>query len=168
MNTEEYIITNATADDANEILALYKLQIGREFCPWTDLYPEMMEIEFDLSRDALFVMKDQEGKIISAISIDDDDAVTKLPYWTKELSPGAELARLAVHPDYQNQGIARKMLIYAMKELPNRGFKSVHFLVNRLNVKALRSYDKLNFSNVGECEMFDQPFYCYEKDLKDI
>ena len=61
-----------------------------------------------------------------------------------------------MHPDYQNQGIARIMLLYAMRELPNRGYRSVHFLVNRLNVKALRSYDKLNFNNVGECEMFDK------------
>lgn len=165
---DDYIINNATRQDANEVLALYKMQIGRAFCPWTDNYPDMQEIEFDLSRNALFVMKNKEGKIIAAISIDEDEAVSKLPYWTKQLAPGGELARLAVHPDYQNQGIARIMLLYAMRELPNRGYRSVHFLVNRLNVKALRSYDKLNFNNVGECEMFDQPFYCYEKDLANI
>lgn len=162
------VFVQATAEDTAEILKLYKMQIGREFCPWTEHYPDMQEIEFDLNRDSLFVMKDENGKIIAAISLDQDETVEELACWTKELQPGGELSRLCVHPDYQNQGIARQMLLYGMKVLKERGKRSVHFLVNRLNVKALRSYDKLKFNNVGECFLFEQPFFCYEKDLEEI
>ena len=66
------VIEQATAKDKDEILKLYRAQLGREFCPWNEYYPSMEEIDFDLSRDALFVMR-QEGKIVAAISIDDDD-----------------------------------------------------------------------------------------------
>lgn len=166
--TEEMIITDATRQDTEAILALYKLQLGREFCPWTEAYPGLQEIEFDLSRNALFVMKEKSGAILAAVSIDEDEAVAALPYWTEKLAPGGELARLAVHPDYQNRGIARQMLLYAMERLKKRGYKSVHFLVNRHNVKALRSYDKLSFQIVGTCEMYEQPFYCYEKELANM
>lgn len=158
-------ITLAKEQEKEEILALYKMQIGRAFCPWTEHYPGMDTIEYDLERDALFVMKNASGMIIAAITLDLDEEVEKLIYWTKELAPGGELSRLAVHPDYQNQGIAQKMLLHGMQVLKERGHKSVHFLVNRLNEKALRSYEHLHFNNVGECFMYEQPFYCYEKAL---
>ncbi|SDB23749.1 Acetyltransferase (GNAT) family protein [Pseudobutyrivibrio sp. YE44] len=154
----------ATQADKNEILKLYKSQLGREYCPWNEYYPEMEEIDFDLSRDSLFVMKD-DGKIIAAITIDDDEEVTSLPYWTDELLPGAELSRLAVDTSLQGQGIAKEMVIYGMKEIKRRGFKSLHFLVNRNNVKALKCYSSFDFEKVGECEIFEQPMYCYEKAL---
>lgn len=158
-------IIPATENDREQVLGLYRSQIGREFCPWSDHYPGDQEITFDLSRDSLFVMKDENGRVISAISIDLDQNVEELPCWSKELAPGGELSRLAVSSDYQNQGIAREMILYAMQVLRDRGYRSVHFLVNRLNTKAVRSYDHLNFCHVGSCELYDQPFWCYEKEL---
>lgn len=103
--------------------------------------------------------------LIAAISIDDDPQVERLDCWSHKLAPGAELSRLAVHPDFQNQKIARQMLVFGMEELARRGYKSVHFLVNKLNVKALRSYAVFGFDTVGECSLFGQPFLCYEKSL---
>jgi len=161
-------IVAAKAEDKEEILKLYKMQLGREFCPWDEHYPEAKEIDFDLPRDALFVMKeDTEAgeKIIAAISIDDDPNVESMECWSKDRKPGAELARLAVHPDWQNQGLARQMLAFGMEKIKERGYKSVHFLVNRLNTKALRSYAVFGFETVGECSLYDQPFFCYEKAL---
>jgi len=138
MNGRKIVL--AEEKDKEEILALYKSQLGREYCPWNEYYPEVEEIDFDLSRDSLFVMKEAE-RIVAAISIDDDDSVTSLPYWTKELQPGAELSRLAVDPKLQGQGIAKEMLSYGMDEIKRRGFKSIHFLVNRTNVKAMKCYE---------------------------
>ena len=156
-------IVAATEENKEEILKLYKIQLGREFCPWDDSYPGMKEIEFDLSRESLFVMIDgqenntdagsKEDRIIAAISIDDDPQVERLDCWSHKLAPGAELSRLAVHPDFQNQKIARQMLVFGMEELARRGYKSVHFLVNKLNVKALRSYAVFGFDVVGECSL---------------
>lgn len=155
----------ATAADTDEILKLYHSQIGREFCPWTEHYPGEQEIAFDLSRNALMIKRNDAGVIVATISIDDDKAVEELSCWSEALKPGGELARLAVHIDYQNQGLAREMLSYGMEELKKRGYKSVHFMVNKYNEKALRSYAPLGFSNVGDIFMYEQPFYCYEKEL---
>ena len=57
----------AKEEDRDEILALYREQVGQEFCPWSEEYPSNDTIDFDLSRDALFVMK-SEGRIIATIS----------------------------------------------------------------------------------------------------
>ncbi|MCR4787130.1 MAG: GNAT family N-acetyltransferase [Lachnospiraceae bacterium] len=159
------MITNAQEKDKEEILKLYRMQIGRKFCPWDEHYPSEDEIEYDLSRDSLFVMKDDEGNIIAAISIDSDEQVEALEFWSKELSPGGELSRLAVHPDHQNKGIAPMLIKHCMEVLKERGYKSVHFLVNKNNEKALRSYASLGIPKVGETFMYEQPFFCYESRL---
>ena len=67
--------------------------------------------------------------------------------------------------EFQNQGIARELLAGVMEELKNRGYQAVHLLVAKDNVKALRSYDKLNFESVGECELWGHMYWCYEKAL---
>jgi ribosomal protein S18 acetylase RimI-like enzyme len=68
-------------------------------------------------------------------------------------------------PDEQSKGYGRIMLQYAMDELKRRGYKGIHFLVNKHNVKAIRSYAVFGFNVVGECHMFEQDFLCYEKSL---
>lgn len=47
----------------------------------------------------------------------------------------------------------------------NFNYLSVHFLVNKYNTKAIRSYDALDFQIVRECDLYDQPYLCYEKAL---
>ena len=158
------IIENAVADDKDEILKLYKTQLGREFCPWNEDYPTEEEIDFDLSRDALFVMRD-DGKIIAAISIDEDENVDRLECWSPDLWPGGELSRLAVSPEYQNRGIAKEMVKKGLSELKKRNYKSLHFLVNKNNLKARNCYSHFPFVKVGECEIYDQPMLCYEMKL---
>ena len=157
-------IFEATEEDRGEILALYRAQIGREFCPWNEDYPSDEEISFDLSRDALFVLK-EDGRIRAAISLEEDEDVDSLSCWSDELKPSGSIARVAVLPDEQNRGYGRIMLQYAMDELKRRGYRGVHFLVNKHNVKAIRSYAVFGFDVVGECHMFGQDFLCYEKGL---
>jgi len=49
--------------------------------------------------------------------------------------------------------------------LKKQGKRSVHFLVCKTNKKALRSYEKLHFDVVGESDLFDEDWWCYEKEL---
>ena len=146
----EYKIVPATENDKAEILSLYKAQIGRENCPWTEDYPSSESIDFDLKRDALFVLK-TDGKIKAAISLEEDEDV--------------EVARVAVLPEAQNKGLGRIMMQYAMDELKRRGYKGIHILVNKHNIKAIRCYEVFGFNTVGECHMYEQDFLCYERKL---
>ena len=163
-NKMDYNIVMATEADRDELLSLYRVQHGRKFCPWSDDYPSDETIDFDLSRDALFVMK-MNGSIIAAISLDEDEDVNNLPYWNDELSPEGELSRLAVLPSMQGKGIGRIMMQFGMDELKRRGYRGIHILVNKYNTKAIRSYAVFGFNVVGECHLFEQDFLCYEKEL---
>ncbi len=160
----EYEIVMAVKEDKEEILSLYKKQLGREFCPWNEEYPSEKNIDEDLSRNALFVMKN-EGIIKAAISIEEDEEVDLLPCWDKKLAPEGELARLAVLPQEQNKGLGRIMLRFGMEELIRRGYKGIHILVNKHNTKAIRCYDVFGFKVVGDCYMYEQDLWCYEKKL---
>lgn len=46
----------ARREEAEEILQLYRSLIGTEYCVWTENYPTEREVEFDLSRNALFCL----------------------------------------------------------------------------------------------------------------
>lgn len=161
---EEGRIVPATEEDREEILALYQAQKGREYCAWSEDYPSNETIDFDLSRDALFVLK-RDGRIRAAVSLEEDEDVARLPYWNKELAPEGELARVAVLPEEQNKGLGRIMMQFGMDELKRRGYRGIHMLVNKHNDKAIRCYAVFGFGVVGECHMFDQDFLCYEKEL---
>ncbi len=157
-------IVMAKEEDRDEILALYREQVGQEFCPWSEEYPSNDTIDYDLSRDALFVMK-SEGRIIATISLDEDEEVNSLTCWDDRLAPEGELSRLAVARDMQNKGLARIMLNYGMEELKRRGCRGIHILVGKHNTKALRSYAVFGFRKVGECHLFGEDFYCFEKEF---
>ena len=157
-------IVLASDGDREQIMKLYKEQIGREFCAWDEDYPSAETIDFDLSRDALFVLKEND-EVIAAISIEIDEDVDGLECWDRKLFPGGELARLAVTPSMQGKGIARMMMKHGLKALKDREYKSIHFLVNKHNIPAIKSYAKFGFNVVGECHMYDQDFLCYEKEL---
>ena len=160
----DYKIVPATENDKAEILSLYKAQIGRENCPWTEDYPSSESIDFDLKRDALFVLK-TDGKIKAAISLEEDEDVDNLSCWDKTLAPEGEVARVAVLPEAQNKGLGRIMMQYAMDELKRRGYKGIHILVNKHNIKAIRCYEVFGFNTVGKCHMYEQDFLCYERKL---
>ena len=160
----DYEIVMATEQDRNEILALYKEQIGKEYCPWDEEYPSNETIDLDLSRDALFVMK-MNGSIKAAVSIEEDELVNRLPCWNKNLAPLGELARVAVLPEEQGKGLGRIMLQFGMDELKRRGFKGIHILVGKYNTKAIKCYAVFGFHIVGECYMYEQEFLCYEREL---
>ena len=160
----DYEIVLAKEENRAEILALYKAQIGREFCPWTDEYPSDVTIDFDLSRDALYVLK-MDGRIKAAVSLEEDEDVDNLSCWDATKAPEGELARIAVDPEEQSKGLGRIMLRFGMDELKRRGFKGIHMLVNKHNKKAIRCYSVFGFDVVGECSMYDQDFLCYEKEL---
>lgn len=157
-------ILNATIADVPEILALYDANRGG-LADWSDTYPNEDTIEFDLARDALFVMKNENGEILAAISIDEDEEVNKLDLWNKEIKPAGEVSRLCVRGDARGQGIARQMMQHTFNIMKGQGIKIVHILVRKGHYIALSSYAHLDFVQVGECYLFDKEFICMEKIL---
>lgn len=157
-------ITYATEFDKKEILALYRSMIGTDGCTWSTDYPNEELLEMDLANNNLYCLKDDDQELIATISIDQDKEVDALPNWTL---PGksAELARIAVRSDYQNQGIARELITTVLEFLPSRGYTAAHYLVSENNKKALASYNKLGFTQCGTSDLYGEHWLCFEKAL---
>ena len=162
---KSYVFQSANEKDLEEIRALYTSAIGSPGCTWDEGYPNAECTRADWERGDLFCLKTEDGEIAGVIAVDADEIVEKLPCWTTSLQPGAELARLVVKESYQNQGIAKQLLLCGMKELIKRGYRSVHFLVSKTNERALRAYEPLGFNNRGEWSGYDHDWWCYEKAL---
>lgn len=89
----------ASPADKDKILALYRTMLYGP-ADWNENYPNEETIEFDMSRDALFVMKNDSDEVIAAISIDKDDEVDALSCWDKSLAPSGEFSRICVQGKY--------------------------------------------------------------------
>lgn len=157
-------IYTASQEDKREILNLYRTMLNGP-AEWNEYYPNEDTIEFDLSRNALFVMKNNVGQIIAAISIDEDENVDRLSCWSEELMPSAEFSRLCVRKDMQHQGIAKEMIRYVFEILKKQGKKGVHILVKAGHKAALSLYGSLGFQVVGESSLFGKDFICMEIDI---
>lgn len=72
---------------------------------------------------------------------------------------------LSIRETEQNHGLARVMIQKTMEELKKSGMKGVHFLVSKTNERAMRSYQKLNFTKCGESDLYGEDWWCYEKAL---
>lgn len=155
----------AKQEEKEQIMDLYRKAIGSTGCTWSLDYPNEAIFDSDILRKALFCLKEETGEIIGAISIDDDKVVDELPYWTNDWQPGAELARLVVREDYQGCGIAGILIQSIMEELILRGYRSVHYLVSKNHERAVRAYAALDFTLMGETDLFGEHFLCYEKRL---
>lgn len=154
----------ASPADKDKILALYKTMLHGP-AEWDEDYPNEETIEFDMSRNALFVMKNDDDEVIAAISIDKDNEVDSLPYWDKSLAPSGEFSRICVRNDMQNQGIARRMILHVFEVMRKDGKKGAHILVKTGHEAALALYGKLGFKTVGECFMYGKDFICMEVKL---
>ncbi len=158
-------IALARQENFEIVMNLYRAAVGEEGCAWNEYYPNEEDIRRDIERDSLYCAWNDSGEIISAFAIDSDEEVDGLPCWTAALAPSGEIARLVVGRRWQNRGIARQMILFAMEVLRKRGCKGVHFLVSKTNERALRSYGKLDFERVGEADLYGLDWYCFEKPL---
>ena len=156
-------IITATKEDLPELMELYRSLFDTPGCTWSDDYPTEDIISADLLAEHLFCMKNDEGKIIAAISIENDPAVACLTNWTIPSDTVMEISRVAVHKDYHGNGIARMMICYAMEYLKQQHYEGAHFLVSQHNLRALMSYAPLGFTCCGHSHIFDHDWYCYEK-----
>ena len=161
-----YKFDHVKESEADTVLELYQSLLGTPFCAWTKDYPSRRDVQYDLSRHALYCLRTEDtGEIVGVITIDEDEKVESLSCWTPSLQPSRELSRLGVREAYQNQGLARRLMAGAIEELRRQGFRSVHILVARDNKKAQASYRVFAYQKVGECFMQEHDYWCYEKIL---
>jgi len=112
------------------------------FIPLWQFSPSGLEAGFQESAFAT-VVENSDGIIAYQIST--------------STSFGGHLARLAVHPHYQNRGIGYALLQDVLKEFQRRGARNVTVNTQLSNISSLALYAKARFRRTGE----EYPVYQY-------
>lgn len=163
------MIRKATTKDIKSILRITKScakhMIKNGIFQWNEHYPNKSEFEKDIDRNELYVLEIDKiiiGCIVISTFMDEDYIPVN---WLTLNTNNIYIHRLAIHPEYQGQKLAKKLMDYAENFAKTNNFSSVRldtFSKNKRNqiFYELRGYKKLDeifFSNQS-----DFPFYCYE------
>ena len=123
-------IRRMTLDDLPVVVELDKLSFT---LPW----PE---------RSFRFELTDNPASRCWVVELD-GKVVGMLVAWM--LVDEAHIATLATHPDYRRQGIARKLLTYALRYMSKEGAVTSFLEVRESNLAAREMYRKFGYDEVG-------------------
>ena len=70
---ESMRIERASACDAEEIFNLYRSLIDEPYGTWSEEYPDRELVDEDLAEQTVFVMRDAQRRIVSAIVMEQSD-----------------------------------------------------------------------------------------------
>jgi ribosomal protein S18 acetylase RimI-like enzyme len=167
-------IVLATMKEIEEIMGLIKDCIkdmeSRGIHQWGDFYPTRQIIEDDIENGSMYVAEEND-EVLGIITINEEQP----PEWGNVNWSAQEgriitVHRLAVKPIRQKQGIGERLLDYAETHAINNGCTFVRLDAYSGNPRALRLYEKHQYSRVGQIRFpeRDLVFYCYEKKLKNL
>lgn len=166
------MIVLANKSEIPEILLLTRAcateMISHNIYQWNEHYPTAAAFEHDIERGELYVLKEDTtiiGTIV--ISTEMDDEYLDINWLTPSVD-NLYIHRLAVHPNAQGQGNARRLMDYAYAFAKANSVVSIRldtFSQNKRNQKfyEARGYKKLG--NIFFPKQSEHPFYCYERVL---
>ena len=132
---------------------------------WNEAYPNKQAFQKDLERDELFVLLKKNSVIgcitISTLKDKEYDAIK----WRTQDDSNYYIHRLAVHPDVQHQGYAKKLMDYAEHLATISGAVSVRLDTFSQNKRNQRFYEARGYQKLGDVYFPRQtslPFHCYE------
>lgn len=161
--TAEITIRRALPEELEAAMKIYRTLIGTEGCTWDEGYPDRETVLAGIKSGGLY-FAELDGKIAAcAFCGEDDEDLKSLSGWSGEIKNPCFFARIGVLPEYQGRKIASALLGFFLRTMPGAGFDGMHFLVSRTNFPALALYAKFGFENAGECEMFGEQWYMYER-----
>lgn len=117
---------------------------------WDENYPDAESLKADLSSRNLFIHK-EDGIITGCVVLNEtqDEAYSTVT-WKNETPPFLVVHRLAVHPDYQGRGIARKLMDFSEDLAQRSGYKSIRLDTYSQNARNLKFYANRGYDNRGK------------------
>ena len=138
---------------------------------WNETYPNVEVFQNDIERGELYVfileaVPDGRQEMVACIVISTEmDEKYKSVNWLSQTSDHYYIHRLAVHPDYQGNGIARKLIDFAEDLAVQNNKVSIRLDTFSKNLRNQKFYEVRDYKRLGSIYFPDQsefPFYCYE------
>ncbi|WP_282936477.1 GNAT family N-acetyltransferase [Paenibacillus sp. RC67] len=137
----------------------------RNIDQWDEYYPTIAVFQNDLHNKQMYGIQ-KEGQWIGAVVVNEaQDTEFEGLSWQDQSGKAVVIHRLAVHPDYQGQGIGKKLLQFAEMEAAAHPYTSIRLDAYSANLAAIGMYEKAGYTKVGEVRypFHNHPFYVYEK-----
>lgn len=164
------MIRKANLTQIDEILQLTRacatFMISKGIHQWNENYPSRDAFEEDIKRDELSVYIKRD-RIIGTVVVSTlkDDIYNTITWLTPADAHCVYIHRLAVHPDFQGQGIAQQLMQFAEDYARKNGFLSVRLDTFSKNDRNNTFYTKRGYKKLDPVYFLKQsefPFYCYE------
>jgi ribosomal protein S18 acetylase RimI-like enzyme len=165
------IIEKARPEQLSEIFEIFaacKRSLEKEnIFQWTDQYPAIHHIAGDIENGFLYSINSL-GKSLGVINISEiEEPEYKSIGWSDNGGRCLVIHRLAVHPDSQKLGLARKLMDFAEHIARESAFTSIRLDAYSGNERVLRFYESRGYQKRGEVNFPGRalPFFCYEKEI---
>lgn len=130
---------------------------------WDDLYPAKRDFQKDIEKSQLYVGS-VNGQIAVIYTLNQEcDNAYKNGKWKYKDGSFYVVHRLCVNPAFQNKGIAKSTLLYIEEQLKETGIHVIRLDVFSNNPFALRLYNSLGYSRVGDADWRKGKFFLMEK-----
>lgn len=167
------MIRRAKASEISRLLEITQAcathMITEGIFQWNEHYPSRLAFDNDVDRDELYVYE-KGHEIIGCIVISTfkDEEYQSVSWLTKD-SIHYYIHRLAVHPEFQSQGIAQELMNYAEAKARQANIASIRLDTFSQNKRNQRFYEQRGYKRLGDIYFPKQsvhPFHCYELVLK--
>lgn len=167
------MIRRAKLDEIDKILAITRAcadkMIAEGIYQWNEDYPSQQAFEIDIARNELYVLL-SEDDILGCIAISSKkDEEYKTVSWLTRDAANYYIHRVAVHPQYQGKGYARKLMDFAEDLVKKSDGISIRLDTFSQNLRNQKFYEARGYQRLGNVYFPNQsehPFYCYELVLK--
>ena len=133
---------------------------------WNKNYPSLEVLTKDVKANNVYVyLLEQEIIATVMFSMEMDDFYRKIDWLTQDAKQ-LYVHRLAVHPAYQGQGIARGLMDFGEALAKEKECLSIRLDTFSQNPRNNRFYQARQYQQVGQVffeQKSEHPFYCYEK-----
>jgi len=148
-----------------EVMALIKRAVAQmvkqQIFQWDDIYPDEATLKADIEAATLHgISVSQHLTGIVALNTAEPPEYQDIPW---QYNNALVVHRLCVHPDYQNIGIARKLMQFAEQFARENQYTSIRLDTMLENPIAGNLYQKLNYTERGLVTFRKGKFVCFEK-----
>ena len=164
------MISKGLASEIDSIIALTKA-CGENLRDngidqWDENYPDLKSIENDIITQTLFTYK-VKNKIVGIVVLNEiqDEEYKEIDWITPKDSKNIIIHRLAVLPNYQGRGIAKKIMDFAEEFAIKNKYDSVRLDTFSQNPRNQKFYLNRGYHKLGTVYLKykkDYPYICYE------
>lgn len=164
------MICSGSLDQLDEILSLTracgKHMRDNGINQWDENYPDRESLINDLNSQTLYTYM-EDAKVLGIVVLNEkqDDEYKEITWSTSENDRNLVVHRLAVLPEYQGQGIARKLMDFSEEFARYKGYTAIRLDTFSQNQRNQKFYLKRGYTDLGSVFLKyrkDHPYFCYE------